>query len=146
MALIFTGSGDVLSEGNTSRYLLPALRWLLPTLSEPALHQLHAVVRKAGHLTEYGVLALLVLRALRRFRGSDSAGWSWRAALLALACCCGYAISDELHQFFVASRYGSAIDVFIDTAGAVLALTAAWLVSRLRRRAAPRPVEAAGRT
>jgi VanZ family protein len=65
--------------------------------------------KKGAHLTAYAILMLLALWAVR----------DWR---LALAITIGYAISDEYHQTFVPTRQGTAGDVLIDSAGAILAL------------------------
>jgi len=134
-AVIFVGSGDVLSEGRTSRFLGPLLRWFDPDMSEASLQQLQAIIRKGGHLTEYAILVLLCLRALTRSSPMLPSAWSWRAALLALGFCVVYAISDEVHQSFVSSRYGSGLDVVIDALGAGLGLGGAWLGVKWRRRA-----------
>jgi VanZ family protein len=67
------------------------------------------VLRKCAHMTEYAVLAVLLRRALGR---------NGTALLLASA----YAVTDELHQTFVAGRHGSPIDWVIDTVGALLGL------------------------
>lgn len=81
------------------------------------LGTLDLILRKLAHMTEYGLLWLLWLRAL---------GWRrpWVAALIAI----GYAISDEWHQSFIAGRVGSPLDVGIDAAGV---LVAAVLTQRL---------------
>jgi VanZ family protein len=73
------------------------------------------VLRKLGHMSVYGLLTLLWLRAL----GPVIA----RALLVAAAISFLYAISDEFHQTFVSGRSGSPVDVGIDAigiAGAVL--------------------------
>jgi VanZ family protein len=75
------------------------------------------VLRKLAHMTEYAVLALLLLRATRSY--------AW-----ALALAVGYACTDEFHQTFVRGRHGSPIDVAIDGLGALIGL-AVW--RRLRR-------------
>jgi VanZ family protein len=75
------------------------------------------VLRKLAHMTEYAVLALLLVRA------TGSAMW---ALLLTVA----YACTDELHQTFVRGRHGSPVDVGIDAVGALIGLS----LLRLRRR------------
>ena len=77
------------------------------------------VLRKAAHMTEYGLLWLLLFRA-----------FGWRGAWWAAAIAVGYAISDELHQSTVDGRTGTPIDVAIDAAGVGLA---ALVWSRLSR-------------
>src|SRR6185503_21256684 len=63
-ALIFIGSSNVLSASNTST-LVRVVRWLIPTAGDEKLALFHFLIRKAGHLTEYGILALLAARAFR---------------------------------------------------------------------------------
>ena len=121
--LIFIGSGDVLSGSHTS-ILLRAIRWLFPNVRDEPLAVFHLLVRKAGHLTEYGILATLAARA---FRPSSHdllrRHWFWISWLLAIA----YALTDEFHQSFVPSRTASIYDSLIDSAGALIALTIIWL-------------------
>ena len=64
------------------------------------------VLRKLAHLVEYAVLGALLLRALRR-----------EPAAIALGSL--YAVTDEIHQSFVAGRHGSPVDWLIDTLGVV---------------------------
>ena len=58
--LIFLASGDLMSAEHTSRFLVPFLRWLNPDISVETLAEIHFCVRKAAHVTEYAILALLV--------------------------------------------------------------------------------------
>jgi VanZ family protein len=83
-------------------------------------------LRKLAHMTEFGLLWLLWLRALRPSTTIH------RAAFIALGICVAYAISDEFHQSFVADRHPSPFDVAIDTAGMGVAV-AVWLTWRRRR-------------
>ena len=84
------------------------------------------VVRKLGHMGVFGILALLLWRALT---GTTAwrRPWVWAFALTIL-----YAASDELHQGFVVARHLSVLDVGIDAAGALIALAAVGLI-RSRR-------------
>jgi VanZ family protein len=132
MALIWGLSSDVGSAAQTSRFLLPLLKWLLPWASPAQTELLHGLIRKSGHVVEYAVLAALWFRTLRRERGLALPASAWAALGISLA----WAIADELHQSTVASRTASAVDVMIDGVGAALALLALWLVS-VRARALP---------
>jgi VanZ family protein len=69
------------------------------------------VGRKLVHMTEYGLLWLLWLRALR-----------WRAPRAAAAIALAYAATDELHQTFVEGRHGTPVDVLIDSLGIAVAM------------------------
>ena len=84
-------------------------------------------LRKLAHMTEFGLLWWLSLRALR------PATTVHRAAFGALAIAVAYAISDEVHQSFVAERNPSPFDVAIDTAGMGVAV-ALWLTALRHRR------------
>ena len=85
------------------------------------------VVRKIGHMGVFGILALLVWRALATTTHVRRPG-AWAMALTAL-----YAITDELHQGAVIGRHASPVDVGIDTAGALIAIGAVAGMARLRR-------------
>ena len=127
MVLIFLGSTDVLSAEQTSRFLVPFLRWLDPQISWVAIATIHTVIRKLGHVTEYAVLAVLLWRALR-------SGKSWRLSLLFFAtwiACALFAASDEFHQSFVPSRTQAVHDVMIDVCGAFVGLMICFAFTRL---------------
>lgn len=87
------------------------------------------VVRKAGHMAVFGILALLVWRALATTTRVP------RPAMWAIALTVLYAISDELHQGAVDGRHASALDVGFDSVGAVVAVAVIGLV---RGRRSPR--------
>ncbi len=127
MAVIFLLSFDAASSEHTSRLLLPLFRRAWPSASDLQLQALHALTRKAAHVTEYGVLAALWVRALAR------AGWpAGAAARGALGISLAWAVIDETHQALVASRTSSPADVLLDATGAL----AAVLVARAGWRAA----------
>jgi len=133
--LIFIGSSDLLSGSHTGGFLLRPLRWLFPHASEATLGVIHFWIRKAGHLTEYGILAGLTARA---FRTSSveflRRGWFWAALTVAVV----YALSDEFHQSFVPSRGASLRDSLIDSVGGLLGLTIVWWWHRRSQRKIPR--------
>ncbi len=129
LGVIFAGSTDIFSTQQTSRYLVPFLRWLDPQISISTIAAIHFALRKLGHLIEYAVLAAFLWRALRN-------GTSMRAKMSTLfagvwVVCAIFAATDEFHQSFIASRSASLLDVMIDTSGAVVGLAicvvfAAW--------------------
>lgn len=125
MVLIFVGSTDVLSAEHTSRFIGPFLHWLDPTIPASTVLKIQLLVRKAGHVTEYAILALLLFRALAN---TILRGRPFLVVLLDLTACGVFAATDEFHQSFVPSRTASARDVMIDLAGAAIgvALYASW--------------------
>ena len=70
------------------------------------------VLRKVAHTAEYALLGALVFRATRR-------------APAALVIASAFAVTDEIHQTFVAGRHGSPVDWLIDTAGAAIGIVIA---------------------
>jgi VanZ family protein len=97
------------------------LRWLNPSISPETIVHIQFFVRKAGHVTEYAILAALLWRALR-------GGTVWRMKMSMLFVlvwigCALFAASDEFHQSFVPSRTASGNDVIIDICGALIGLT-----------------------
>jgi VanZ family protein len=98
-----------------------------PNLRVSSDDALDLVLRKAAHVVVFGVLAVLVLRAIRseqRPRRAD--------LVLAWLVTFAYACSDEWHQSFVDGRVGHPSDVAIDMVGATVALA-------LAARRSPRP-------
>jgi VanZ family protein len=120
LGVIFAGSTEIFSAEQTSRYLVPFLRWLDPHISISAIAAIHFALRKLGHLTEYAILAALLWRALRSAR-------NLRAQMTTLfvgvwVTCAIFAASDEFHQSFIASRTASLKDVLTDSLGAAIGL------------------------
>ena len=104
---------------------LPPLAWMVVIFAFSAQHggghlpAAEVVLRKLAHVTEYVILTVLLVRALRR---SGSALAAPVAAVVALA----YASSDEWHQSFVPGRTATPRDVAIDCIGIALASLALW--------------------
>ncbi|HET9477997.1 MAG TPA: VanZ family protein [Pyrinomonadaceae bacterium] len=129
LLFISFASSDSFNAGNTSRIIGPLVRWLFPDTTPETLAVVHFITRKAAHLTEYAILAYLAARA---FRTSPRPALANRWFLASLALVVAYALLDEYHQSFVASRTGSIYDSVIDIAGGLAAL----LIIRHRRKRA----------
>ncbi len=113
---------------------LPAIAWaglIFAFSAQPNLRFvpdefLDFLVRKAGHMGVFGILALLLWRAVAGTT-TRRRPWAWALALAVV-----YAITDELHQGGVIGRHAAAVDVGIDAAGALIAVVAVGLI-RSRR-------------
>ncbi|PIQ24586.1 hypothetical protein COW36_11250 [bacterium (Candidatus Blackallbacteria) CG17_big_fil_post_rev_8_21_14_2_50_48_46] len=123
-ALIMTGliawaSSQTFSAENTGGLLYLLLAWAFPGFSAETLAGLNTLLRKAGHVTAYGLLALSWLGALQSsFRQRASAREIFFALLIALA----LASWDEWNQSLIPSRTGTAWDLCWDMGGALLFL------------------------
>jgi VanZ family protein len=111
------------SSEHTSRIIIPILRFLLPHASTATLELLHHIIRKCAHFTEYFVLSMLILRAIR----AGEKGTHLRWALITILIVAGYASLDEYHQSFVPGRQAAVHDVLIDTSGGITAQIVASL-------------------
>jgi VanZ family protein len=136
IALMISGfSTDLFSGEHTSWIIIPLLHWLFPFASQYTLEVLHFGIRKAAHITEFGMFSAAVFHGIR----GERRGWRQEWAVIALLIAAGYAGLDEWHQSFVPTRQASIGDVLIDSAGALLAQLTIWAYSRLHRRDAPSP-------
>ncbi len=131
MGFMFALSSELGSAANTSRYLEPLLRWLVPQLTPETFALIHTIVRKTAHLAEYAVLAVLVRRALRAGARGGALTEGLRPELFAWTWAVAYALTDEFHQTFVESRGPSVGDVLIDAVGAAIGLSIVILASRM---------------
>jgi VanZ family protein len=127
MSMIFWFSTDMFSGDNTGSLLWKVVSFIYPGVTQELFDSIHFYVRKAGHLTEYAVLALLLFRA---FRSGSQERWRPRWALSSLLVVFLYASLDEYHQTFTRHRTGSVYDSLIDTSGAVTALVLLLLFRR----------------
>lgn len=116
MGIIAVGSSSLLEAARTGAWLDAVLGVLLPGVPAHARAPLHTLLRKLGHVVEYGVLAVLWQRALAPVRRAG--GWAFLLAT-------GYAVVDELSQALTPTRGPAALDVVLDAVGAGLGL-AAW--------------------
>ena len=92
------------------------------------------VVQKCGHAIEYGILAILIFRPLRRAHRLPLRRALFFAVLLSGA----YAASDEWHQSFVPGRSALFSDFAIDTTGATIAMLGFYADESRRRQKANR--------
>jgi VanZ family protein len=110
------------------RLWLPVVAWCAVIFAFSAVPSLGTglgtwdlLLRKLAHIAEFAILGGLLMRATGR-------------AMLAVALATTYAVSDEIHQTFVAGRAGRPVDVAIDAVGIVLGVL---LWQRIAR--SPRP-------
>ena len=129
-AVIFLFSTGLFSAEHSAR----ALGWLLAVLGvrlAPGRFEiLHFLLRKAAHLAEYAVLAVLLHGWVRagRWRHRSAGG-----AFLVVVAAAAYALTDEFHQVFVPGRTASLYDCALDTLGAGAGLAAWFLLRALLR-------------
>ena len=93
-----------------------------PAGSLPSFQDYDFAIKKLGHVTGYGLLALSYFHFLKYDKKKY-----WLAWFMALI----FSATDELHQFFVTDRHASVFDILIfDNFGATLALWLHFIYSR----------------
>ncbi len=123
MVVIFCFSqmkGD--DSGETSGKLLTEILKLVKSiqnkdLSQSTIDSIHFFIRKAAHFTEYAIFGWSTIYALTGLVKNK-----WAACIFSEAFVFVYAISDEIHQYLVPGRYMSAMDVGIDSLGALFGI------------------------
>jgi len=81
-------------------------------------------IRKAAHFFSYFFLGFFWVLGLKKRVRED-----WLIIILSILLCIGYASFDELRQSFNPGRTGLMADVILDTAGAVVGVGMAWLLT-----------------
>lgn len=117
MGVIFGMSTGMFSSEHTSRFIVPLLNFLFPRLSPQNVDLISELIRKAAHVAEYFILGLLLFRA---FHSDSFQEWRPQWTIYAVIGVILYAVCDEFHQSFVATRGASLVDVAIDSGGGVL--------------------------
>lgn len=110
-----TVSGD--TSGSVTRWLVEHIYIgfnNLATEQQQAIMAIaHTVVRKGAHFTEFAILAALISNAIRVYNPKKLYKW-----LVPIGISAFYAVTDEIHQYFVPQRACRLLDVAIDSAGA----------------------------
>ena len=89
--------------------------------NEMLVHFLDQCIRKMAHFSEYAVLGALLVNT---FRLSGCIYFYIPPILCGMV----YAISDEVHQIFVDGRGAAVTDVMIDSGGAAIGASIAYVV------------------
>ena len=121
---MFVLSTDTFAAEHTGAVLWHVVQGLAPRVTYAQYALLHFLTRKAAHLTEYAILACLLLRACR---AGAAESWHWRWAALSFGLVAIFAGLDEYHQAYTQSRTGSMADSVLDMAGGLVALVLLWL-------------------
>ena len=134
IAVIFTLSTDAFSAEHTGSVLEYIIVHTIGPLETRTFEFIHFITRKLAHVTEYGILGLLLLRAWRgEHRGQFCAAWVRQALGIVMV----VAALDEFHQSFVPSRGSSPWDALLDTLGAALFLAVGYLVWTRKAKSPP---------
>ena len=76
---------------------------------------LFSLVRKCAHFFEFFLLGFLVVNLIKDYKKLNI-----KIVILCILFCLLYAVSDEIHQYFVDGRSCEIKDIFIDTIGSTI--------------------------
>ena len=127
---IFFLSTAAFGLGFTGRLLAGALSFLHLRLPAPSFEVLHHLVRKAAHLAEYAVFAVLLCASSKQQPFHSRRRRVLGCFLILMV----YSLTDEYHQRFVPGRTASWADCGIDSIGGAMGM-AVYYVNYLRLRA-----------
>ena len=82
------------------------------------------IIRKIAHFTLYLILGISVYLFLIEFINDK------KLIIFTIAICFVYAISDEVHQFFVPGRSFQILDIILDTIGSLTSLIIFKLIKK----------------
>lgn len=88
-------------------------------------------IRKLAHMTEFGILAILIFVAIGYYARLSAGRRRYWTAWIGAVC---YAATDEFHQLFVSGRSGNLFDVCVDATGAAMFLVILCVILHLLRR------------
>lgn len=132
MAVIFSfscenGGESAESSGGFIRYFLETFRSGFSELSESeqkaVIESYDHFIRKAAHFTIYAILGALLFSSAKSFGIRDK-----KSYLIALASGAAYAVSDEIHQYFVPGRACMLRDMLLDSCGVAFGAAAMLLI------------------
>lgn len=92
--------------------------------NEPIIQRVEKVIRKLAHYSIYTIGGILIINYVYTIDKNNK-----EKVLYSIAFGAGYAITDEIHQFFVSERSARIFDVGIDTLGVITGI-AIYLVIR----------------
>ena len=127
--VIFSLSTGGLGPSFTGRVLADAFGLFHLTISKAGFEVFHFCVRKAAHVAEYAVFAVLLCASSKE----PQFPWRPRRVLGCFLIAVVYSLMDEYHQSFVPGRNASLTDCGIDAIGGAMGILA-YYVHHLRLR------------
>lgn len=97
-------------------------------ITADVLSVIHKWIRIFAHFFEYMVLGILSFGFLKQFQYKKLI----KVALYSLIFCIAYAISDEIHQYFVPGRAMDILDVLTDTAGSFTGIAIVFFIEKTK--------------
>jgi len=98
-------------------------------ITPDTLANLHKWIRVFAHFFEYMVLGILSFQFFKQFWFKKII----KVVIISLCFCVAYAISDEIHQYFIPGRAMDVLDVITDTLGSITGISFVYVVTKTKR-------------
>ena len=121
-----TGEESAETSGGLMDFVL-SLFFKNTLMNEFVSDLVHEFIRSLAHFAEYTLLGLLMYNAVNAFSIK-------RAPVVSVALSFIYALSDEIHQYFVPERSFQLIDLAVDLGGIILGTVIIFLFFKLINR------------
>lgn len=133
LTMIWSFSAQPAEESSemSGRFSRRIAECFFPDPTDMQYHFFEVLVRKTAHMTEYAILMLSLSYALAQTLEPHPNLWALLGVFL-------WAVSDELHQYFVPGRSCMVTDVLIDLMGAGFSIPIRWLIVLLFERSGKR--------
>lgn len=119
IAIFIFSSQKGTESGNTSRKFTIAIIQIITgknlALEDPFVEGIQLFIRKLAHFTIYAIGGFLIMNYAYTTEKTMK-----QKMLYSITFGAGYAITDEIHQFFVSGRSAQILDIGIDTAGVII--------------------------
>lgn len=138
MGLILFASTDAGSASNSSHPLKLLLRWINPQIKEPAIDEINIILRKAMHVMQFSILAILVWRAHRMLKLPQK-NRTVRTVTLVFFLAIVFAVGSEFVQHLMKDRGASVQDIFLDLTGTALGLFVIYLAGLCKKHPPAKP-------
>lgn len=134
MIFLFSAQDGLESSNTSTGVVVWVIQHFYPTYPEMTRRQQAALmeelvfkIRKLAHFLEFAMLGVSLRLLFHALRLRLPLMWAWLAGTL-------YAVSDEVHQMFVAARGPAVTDVMIDSAGVLTMACVTSLILLIRKR------------
>ena len=124
---IFSNQQSIDSANTSGRFIEIVMKIFNKNISDEQIQALQLPIRKLAHFTIYAIGGLLVALLINQYKISTLRKVIYSQTFMTL-----YAITDEVHQYFIPGRVGIITDVLIDSAGAFLSILVVMLILKNR--------------
>lgn len=127
---IFSNQASTESSSTSGKVIEIIMKVLNIDISDEKIQELQLPIRKLAHFTIYAIGGLLITLLINQYNILTVQKIIYSQLFITI-----YAITDELHQYFIPGRAACIIDVLIDSLGGLLViLMCTYINSHIKRK------------